>query len=81
MKKLVEQLDWSLHTVVTPAIYDAVTYVRSPGLLEDIKQAEQRMADTLQQKRLVLLLANDTVLDWWLIVGDPDSVHNMRVQR
>jgi len=78
MKTTLDQFDWSLHTVVRPTNYDTIAYVRMAGLLDDIKKQEQRLADTLQQKRLVLLLAGDTVLDWWLLVGDPDSAQRVR---
>jgi hypothetical protein len=79
MKTTLDQFDWSLHPVVQPATdYDAICYVRMAGLLDDVKKQEQRMADTLQQKRLVLWLSGDTVLDWWLLIGDPDSAQSVR---
>ena len=74
----ISQFDWSLHTVVQPKNFDTVAYVYMQGLLDDVKKQEQRLADTLQQKRLVLFLAGDTVLDWWLLVGDPKSAQRVR---
>ena len=78
MHTKLDQFDWSLQTVDRPTDYDAICYVRMAGLLDDIKKQEQRMADTLQQKRLVLWLSDNTVLDWWLLVGDPDSAQRVR---
>jgi hypothetical protein len=78
MKLDISQFDWSLHPDANPTGFDAVSYVRGQSLLNDITNSEQRLANTLQQNRLVLFLSDNTVLDWWMLTPDPDSAQRVR---
>jgi len=74
----ISQFDWSLHPDANPTGFSAVSYVRGQSLLNDITNSEQRLANTLQQNRLVLFLADNTVLDWWMLTPDPNSAQRVR---
>ena len=62
-----------------PVDFAAVTFVRSAGLWGDVCKTEQVNADTLGQRRLVVMLdpsEPDLVIDWQICQPDPN--HFMR---